>query len=459
MQTTIDILQQLFQNYESFKETSISQRRFSHQQMQTVLEKYKSNRLFTFEKLGESFQQREINLIKIGNGATKILLWSQMHGNESTATAAILDLFNLFTTSDKFDNLRHQILNNLTLYFIPMLNPDGAEIFKRRNAQGIDINRDARKQQTVEAQILLQVADKIKPAYGFNLHDQNPHYTVGRSKNPAAISFLAPSFDYQKSVNTVRENAMKLIVALNKSLQMFIPNQVAKYNDDYSPRCFGDTMQSKGISTILVESGWTFNDFEKQIIRKLNFILLLHSFVSIAQTEHQNETIENYYAIKENDEHFYDCIIRNAILEKDGKKFLADIGVMNTEIPSPNNSFTYKGTIDDIGDMADFFAWNDFDASGMVATAGKTFPQLIENLEQFKNLNVSEMLSNGFTTLRVNDEILKQVGNNIAVKLISRNENYQPAIQIDNIADFVLIKNDAVKFVFANGKLNNCQII
>ena len=26
---------------------------------------------------------------------------------------------------------------------VPMLNPDGAERFQRRNAQGIDINRDA----------------------------------------------------------------------------------------------------------------------------------------------------------------------------------------------------------------------------------------------------------------------------------------------------------------------------
>ena len=44
------------------------------------------------------------------------------------------------------------ILSSLTLYVVPMLNPDGAERFQRRNAQSIDINRDALRLQTPEGQ-------------------------------------------------------------------------------------------------------------------------------------------------------------------------------------------------------------------------------------------------------------------------------------------------------------------
>ena len=36
------------------------------------------------------------------------------------------------------------MLDNLTIHVVPMLNPDGAERYQRRNVQDIDINRDAR---------------------------------------------------------------------------------------------------------------------------------------------------------------------------------------------------------------------------------------------------------------------------------------------------------------------------
>ena len=65
-----------------------------------------------------------------------------MHGDEPTATQAIFDIFNLLISND-FTKEKKDILKHVTLHFLPMLNPDGAENFARRNALGIDINRDA----------------------------------------------------------------------------------------------------------------------------------------------------------------------------------------------------------------------------------------------------------------------------------------------------------------------------
>jgi murein tripeptide amidase MpaA len=48
---------------------------------------------FHYEKIGESVEGRSINLVTMGTGETKILLWSQMHGDEPTATAALFDIF------------------------------------------------------------------------------------------------------------------------------------------------------------------------------------------------------------------------------------------------------------------------------------------------------------------------------------------------------------------------------
>src|SRR6187549_704192 len=43
--------------------------------------------LFTLEKIGESVEGRAINYVKTGNGPFGVVLWSQMHGDEATATS------------------------------------------------------------------------------------------------------------------------------------------------------------------------------------------------------------------------------------------------------------------------------------------------------------------------------------------------------------------------------------
>ena len=49
--------------------------------------------LFRMEQIGESVEGRSINHVQVGSGSTRILLWSQMHGDEPTATSALFDLF------------------------------------------------------------------------------------------------------------------------------------------------------------------------------------------------------------------------------------------------------------------------------------------------------------------------------------------------------------------------------
>ena len=47
-----------------------------------------------------------------------------MHGDEPTATQAIFDILNFFESPD-FSKEKEEILANLTVHFLPMLNPDG----------------------------------------------------------------------------------------------------------------------------------------------------------------------------------------------------------------------------------------------------------------------------------------------------------------------------------------------
>ncbi|MBT8291364.1 MAG: peptidase M14, partial [Muriicola sp.] len=195
--TTSNITSSLYDSYENYKEVQLDKRRIKHEDIQALISEHQNDSGVTISKVGESIEGRDLNLISIGQGPTNVFLWSQMHGNEPTATQAIFDILNFFK-SDDFTEEKSEILNSLTLHFLPMLNPDGAEVFKRENKLGIDINRDALRLQSPEGQTLKRVRDSLDADFGFNLHDQSTYYNAERTDKPATISYLAPAYNYEK---------------------------------------------------------------------------------------------------------------------------------------------------------------------------------------------------------------------------------------------------------------------
>src|SRR5688572_12284053 len=154
--------------------------------------------LFNIERIAESIEGRSINHVRIGSGPQRVLLWSQMHGDEPTATSALFDVFEHLRRR-RGEPMVKRILSRLTLHVVPMLNPDGAERFQRRNAQSIDINRDALRLQTPEGRTLKAVRDRFQPRVGFNLHNQGWRTSVGVPPRPASISLLSVAFDEARS--------------------------------------------------------------------------------------------------------------------------------------------------------------------------------------------------------------------------------------------------------------------
>ena len=238
-----------------------------------------------------------------------------MHGNEPTATQAIFDILNFLASPDQGTEKR-AILESVRLHFLPMLNPDGAEVFARRNALGVDINRDALRLQSPEGRTLKGVRDSLEAEFGFNLHDQSTYYNAERTSKPATISYLAPAYNYEKEINTVRANAMKVIGYMNGILQKYAPGQVGKYNDDFEPRAFGDNIQKWGTSAILIESGGYPEDVEKQEIRKLNYVSILSAIYTIATGSYEKMTLEGYESIPENDRKLFDLKILHLKLQQ-----------------------------------------------------------------------------------------------------------------------------------------------
>jgi len=320
-----------------------------------------SHGIIKLKNVGRSFENREIRLIITGQGKIPVLLWSQMHGDESTATMAICDILNYLIETATAETT-NKILSSLTLYFLPMLNPDGAVKFQRRTAQGIDLNRDALSLVTPEARLLKSIRNELQPIFGFNLHDQELS-TVGSTKEIAAIGLLSPSLDHEKKDNDVRKSSMHLASVFAQTMNQFVPGKITKYDDSFEPRAFGDNMQRWGTSTLLVESGHTPNDPEKDFIRKLNFVGILSSLYAIATSEYEKFDIGIYRDMPFNGKRAYDVIVRNVFIEHaDGCKIKTDLGISyqvdtHSELPPK---------LVDLGDLHTFVGLREIDAKGKV---------------------------------------------------------------------------------------------
>jgi len=398
-----ELFTSLFNDYDNYREKKLNSDFISHSQLTELIRVMQTKNLFRVEKLGESIDGKEIFSVVFGEGETKILAWTQMHGDEPTATAALFDLFNFFSSKDQFNDLRKNLLKKITFLFIPMLNPDGAEMFTRENAFNIDLNRDALRLQSYESKILWDYTEKIEPEFGFNLHDQNSYYTVGRTNNASVISLLAPLMNHVKSINYIREKSMQVICRINEALSLFIPQNIARYKDDFEPRAFGDNFTRKGISTILIESGFYKNDFKKDFVRKLNFIALLSAFNSIAEKDYENIDHKKYFDIPENEELLFDLLLRNLTLNYNGRNFKIDIGInREKKRGKESRSFYYKSKIADLGDLSIFYGIEEHDLTGyQVVPDNKLSIDEPADLKIFFNGQLKKEVKNGF----INDSV------------------------------------------------------
>jgi len=295
-----------------FRDDRIADRRFKPEDywaaLSTTLEG--SDRL-TVAEVGRSVEGRPLQEVRFGHGPTPVLLWSQMHGDESTASMALLDLFR-FLASDT--PLASRLEERLSIHVIPVLNPDGATRFQRRNAVGIDVNRDARNLSTPEGQTLKAVHDRVQPQFAFNLHDQNVRTRVGSSDRGAAISLLAPAFNLARDVNPTRERAMRIASAIASAVEPLVGDHVTRYNDAFNPRAFGDLISAWGASAVLIESGGWLDDPQKQHLRKANFVGLLAALEVIAEERWNDFTPRRYEALPPNGRAVDDLLLTGGIL-------------------------------------------------------------------------------------------------------------------------------------------------
>lgn len=233
--------------------------------------------------IGRSAEGRPIQMIRLGQGETRVLAWSQMHGDEHTYTTVLLNLIRLLASRPDHP-LSASILKRCQLQLIVMLNPDGAQRGSRFNAQGADVNRDALSLATPEGRVLNQTVGDLRPDFAFNLHNQNHRRWLPSGEGPIALSLLVPPVDAENTATPGTSAARQVAASICRSVRPRCAGRVSRYPADYMPRCFGEWVQGQGAATVLLEAGgWDEEDIRE--LERLNLLALVSGLATIAEPE------------------------------------------------------------------------------------------------------------------------------------------------------------------------------
>ena len=373
-------LDQLFGQY---KEHSIQGRYITLDDIYPILEKLNTNN--QLQIIGKSVCDLPIYKYQIGTGKTKILLWSQMHGNESTTTKALIDFLNLLVSNS---DLSIKLLEIFTFCSIPMLNPDGAKLYTRENANQIDLNRDSAVLSQPESKVLREVFENFQPDYCFNLHDQRTIFGVGSTGKPATLSFLAPAYNEAREVNENRLKAINLIAGINDVLQNYIPGHVGRFDDAFNINCIGDTFQNLGVPTVLFEAGHYPKDYLREETRKYVFISLVSSFKILSENDLDDNEFDKYLSISQNKVVFYDFLYKNIKINYDGIEKITNFAAQYKE-ELINNKLFFNAYIVHIGDVDKYFGHFEYDAKfATFSNLNQNYPELNQKADFLLNNNI-----------------------------------------------------------------------
>ncbi|HOJ37198.1 MAG TPA: M14 family zinc carboxypeptidase [Ignavibacteriales bacterium] len=389
----------LYENYNFYDCKNIISEHITYSQYEKLIKNLPG--FVVKEDTSHSVEGKDIHLFRIGRGPKNILLWSQMHGNEPTGTKFFFDLVNFFSNDDFLNDFRQDIFNNLSIYFIPMLNPDGAEKNIRYNALGLDINRDFLAEQTLEGRFLKICYFSIEPEYCFNLHNQSRNYsTINTKYKPSVLSIMAPPVDNIKTYTENYDEAIRFCGYIYKVISNLAPGHIAKYNDSFEPTAFGDNFQALGSTTILLEAGFWKTTYK--FVNKIYFIATLNAIYSTLRNHHMKITPTIYKTIPENNSNSFDIIFKN-------------VSYNNITIDIALNIIDDNYYVIDYGDLSNYSALQLF------------------NLENHKLI------------LEVDKNNLNLILDDNIIKL-----NFLPR---NNPANFAIMLDNEIKILFENGKI------
>jgi hypothetical protein len=144
---------------------------------------------------------------------------------------------------------------------------------------------------------------------------------------------------------------MAVISEIYEALKTQIPNQIARYSDEFYPTSTGDNLMKAGIPVVLFEGGHFPNDYQRFGTRKYYTIALYTALSTIGKLENDTLGFERYFEIPENKESHFDIIYRNLKLNTDFECIL-DVAVQfKEEIREGNKEISFVPIVVEVGDL------------------------------------------------------------------------------------------------------------
>jgi len=107
--------------------------------------------IISIDSIGKSVEGRDILLIKLGKGNRKIFLNGSHHAREYISTSLLMKMIDAYSkaysNNEKFEGYDvKKLLNEFTIYFVPMVNPDGVNLV----INGINSVKDPKKVKNIK---------------------------------------------------------------------------------------------------------------------------------------------------------------------------------------------------------------------------------------------------------------------------------------------------------------------
>lgn len=155
----------------------------SHSEINTYIRELDSQSdLLTVEEIGRSVQGRNLYVLRysrsmfgVDSSRLKVLIFAQQHGNEQSGKEAALLLAEWLLRPEN-----RYLFDRLDLALIPQVNPDGATVNRRRNANNMDLNRNHLILTEPETMALHRFFDRYEFEVTLDVHEYSPYGTSWR---------------------------------------------------------------------------------------------------------------------------------------------------------------------------------------------------------------------------------------------------------------------------------------
>lgn len=187
------------------------------------------------------------------------------------------------------------------------------------------------------------------------------------------------------------------------------------------------------------------------MIRQLNFVAILTALQAIAEETYTQESTDDYAAIPENGRNLFDVLIRNATTIRNGKPVRVDVGINRYEVNTDSaRSYTYKSTIEDIGDLSTFSGLDEIDATGLTLTAAGVQNYMTASADELQQLNLDSLREAGVLLIRTSATGRTALAGQ-PVHLLRDGKIPARPLQLGQIPTFLLKDGDRIRYWFVNG--------